>query len=81
VQTYSFFHAHLYFVGPVLGSADAACGMSCATPTTAKHNSDKRHGRDTDLRDTGVGVSSGVVMSITDSGKVDSRIAVMNNLH
>ena len=85
VQTYSFFHAHWYFVSPVRGSADAACGMSCTAPTTAKHISDKRPRCVRDLRSLDVRVissGSGGVMPITAlmftrSGRIDSRIAVM----
>jgi hypothetical protein len=81
VQTYSFFHAHWYFVGPVRGWADAACGMNCTAPTTAKHISDKRPRWFQDLRGVDV-VSSGGVMWITDLmfarlGLIDSRIAVI----
>jgi hypothetical protein len=69
VQTYSFFQAHWYFVGPVRGWADAVCGMSCMAPTITKHISDKRPRRVRDLRDRDMRVvapGSGVVMSITD---------------
>jgi hypothetical protein len=52
--------------------------MSCTAPTTAKHISDKRHGR---VRDRGiVSLGSGGVMLITALGRADSRIAVIDDL-